>query len=430
MLQSSVLTLGLLLSTSVAAAMDVGQAVVLWPGAPPQHQLLPACAFDGKGTFLVVWQQGRKYFEGEDARVLAARIAADGTVLDGEPLALCTAEGSQERPRVAFAAGVFLVVWQDFRNGEDWDVRAARVRPDGKVLDADGIEVATGPRSQAMPDVAGGPEAFLVAWQDRRSSDPYEVFAALVPPNDEPRPAGGAPLVHDGKHLTGGSVHVARARDLWFLAWKDDFAWSVGGGPTARITRLLARVSASGDRLQVMDVRRAPRGTYGLHPASLAASPTRAFFATGGSQRSVRCAMGAMYDAATGQPIRNPNTETRSNSAGWNTEHAIVLLEPLVPGVQPPMAVASDGEHFLVAIRQRAARRDPRQPLRLLRLDASGRRLDDVKALPVLDPGQRPCSHPALAAGQPGSFLVAYQSQDAGGCQRVVARVASVAQAR
>jgi hypothetical protein len=91
----------------------------------------------------------------------------------------------QEYPRAAFAAsagdGVFLVVWQDFRNGKDYDVLGARINRAGKVLDPAPIRIAAGPRTQALADVASDGNGFLVAWQGLEGeSAGYQGFAAPV----------------------------------------------------------------------------------------------------------------------------------------------------------------------------------------------------------------------------------------------------------
>ena len=91
-----------------------------------------------------------------------------------------TSPGQQERPRVAFGGGVFLVAWQDF-NGNDCDAPAARVSADGRVLNERPIAVAVGPRTQALPDVASDGRNFLVVWQGLVGEETsYRGFATLV----------------------------------------------------------------------------------------------------------------------------------------------------------------------------------------------------------------------------------------------------------
>ena len=140
----------------------------------------PHVAF-GKGVYLAVWREGWNG-EGGTARILAARLDRQGRVLDPRPLEVAPCQdGFQELPRVAFGGGVFLVVWQDFRNGRDDDVLGARISPEGKVLDAQPIAIAAGPRTQSVPDVASDGQAFLVVWQAVQGEDNvYRVGAARV----------------------------------------------------------------------------------------------------------------------------------------------------------------------------------------------------------------------------------------------------------
>jgi hypothetical protein len=91
------------------------------------------------------------------------------------------------------------------------------------------------------------------------------------------------------------------------------------------------------------------------------------------------------------------------------------------------MSAAATGENFAVVIRQRTAPvqgKDQPQPLRLLRIGADGKRLDDIRNLPIIDHGDRAAvSHPFAVAGKPGTVLVAYQAEAAEGCARVVCRI-------
>ena len=85
---------------------------------------------------------------------MGCRLDSSGRLLDKQPVVICAAKDLQERPRVAFGGGVFLVVWQDLRNGKDWDVYAARITLQGRVLDKDGFAVSNTRHSQALPDVS------------------------------------------------------------------------------------------------------------------------------------------------------------------------------------------------------------------------------------------------------------------------------------
>jgi hypothetical protein len=163
------------------AAINVGDEFFLLEGGPGRGvQGTPHVAY-GKGLYLVVWREGW-HGKGGKARIYAARVSPQGKVLDPKGIEVAPAEaGVQERPRVAYGGGVFLVVWQDLRNGKDYDVLAARIDPHGRVLDASPIGVAVGPRTQVLPDVASDGDGFLVVWQGLQGEETaYRGFAATV----------------------------------------------------------------------------------------------------------------------------------------------------------------------------------------------------------------------------------------------------------
>jgi hypothetical protein len=111
------------------------------------------------------------------------------------------------------------VVWQDLRNGKDWDVYAARVSPEGKVLDPDGILVAGGAHNQAFPRVAWDGRNFQVVWQDFRSGNRYEVFGARVSPEGKPLEAAGEALASDKRYQRYAPAVASPGEGRSFLLW-------------------------------------------------------------------------------------------------------------------------------------------------------------------------------------------------------------------
>jgi len=104
-----------------------------------------------------------------------------------EPVYQSLPAGSRYQPAVAFnrEAGFdasFLVVWSDTRFG-DYDVFAARVNPDGVLLDPVGIAVSTAVDEQQVPRVASQGYSFLIVWNDRRSETDWDVYGARVSSN-------------------------------------------------------------------------------------------------------------------------------------------------------------------------------------------------------------------------------------------------------
>lgn len=147
----------ILLGGGVLAA-EIGNEVLL-PASPlPAHD---PCVSFGAGKHLVVWQSGKA----GKADIYGCRVDESGKALDTQAFAVSKAFECQERPRAAWGKDSWLVVWADLRNDKDYDVYAARVTAEGKVLDPEGIAVVTGAHNQAQPDVAFNGETFLVTWR-------------------------------------------------------------------------------------------------------------------------------------------------------------------------------------------------------------------------------------------------------------------------
>ncbi len=157
---------------TLLAPADAG-ASEFYPGGKDAYY--PGAAF-GRNTYLIAWQAGRM----QEGDIVACRVDITGKVLDEKPFVVSAAEDDQERPKAAFGNGVFLVVWNDLRNGKDYDVHAARVSPDGKVLDADGFVVSGGAHNQTKPRLAFDGEHFVVAWMDFRNGKNYQICCARV----------------------------------------------------------------------------------------------------------------------------------------------------------------------------------------------------------------------------------------------------------
>lgn len=415
--------LGLVLAATVGAAptLVAGDAAVLMPmPADARAQLNPVVAHDGKGTYLVVWQQGRFYHQTQGADILAARVDAAGRVLDRQPIVVCAAEASQERPRVAYADGRFLVVWHDFRNGRDWDVYAAHVMSDGTVLEPGGFLLAGGVHNQASPVVAPADAGALVVWQhyDRH----YALRAAIVSAKVS---AGAQPLEFRGERLVGGRLALARAGTGWLLSWNDETAWTKSGGLATMVTRHFAPLALRNGRLDVLEVRRSPAVDLGRADGIFVGDgASRALYAGWGAagKGGNRIATAALFDAGRAMPLANPNPERARPWSGWNTEHMIALYNADVPVDGPVAAAFGEGMYLVVAREAYTGKASDRNRLLGARLSAAGMRLDRAPAWQILHESEHRLGHPALATGR-RQFLLAFEQEDAAGRRRIWARI-------
>jgi len=78
----------------------------------------------------------------------------DGEFLIDTSLVIGPIPADQNRSALAFDGANFLVTWEDYRGGGISDIYAARVTPQGTVLDPTGIAVSTAADNQRSPALA------------------------------------------------------------------------------------------------------------------------------------------------------------------------------------------------------------------------------------------------------------------------------------
>ena len=109
---------------------------------------------------------------------------------EGRPI--CEAPAIQTNIRMApDGSGGAIIVWEDFRNGVDFDIYAQRIDKDGNPQwDQNGVVVSTAPSNQLLPVVVGdGSGGAIIAWDDSRLG--YSNIYALRIRNDTGEPYTG-----------------------------------------------------------------------------------------------------------------------------------------------------------------------------------------------------------------------------------------------
>jgi len=127
-------------------------------------------ATDGT-DFLVAWKNMN------DLKVYAARVSAAGKPT-GSPILLGTTytAGYSTHVAVGYGGGNYLVAW-DGGGAPSW-LTAARVTPQGKVLDTMGITVAKSHGSN--PDIVFDGTNFLLVWYHKNSKSQNTIYAARL----------------------------------------------------------------------------------------------------------------------------------------------------------------------------------------------------------------------------------------------------------
>jgi predicted lipoprotein with Yx(FWY)xxD motif len=142
------------------------------------HQERPTIISDGSGGAIITWQDGRS----GNWDVYVQRVNASGAVQwAANGVALCTATGDQNDPKITSdgAAGA-IVTWWDRRSG-NYDIYAQRVSASGAVQRmADGVAICTATGDQWYPTIAsdevGGA---IITWYGRRSGN-NDIYAQRV----------------------------------------------------------------------------------------------------------------------------------------------------------------------------------------------------------------------------------------------------------
>ncbi|MCK4233637.1 hypothetical protein KAX75_04360 [candidate division WOR-3 bacterium] len=176
----------------------------------PGNQHYPAIAWDGS-NFLVVWGDWRN---NSDYDIYGQRVDSLGDTLG--QFTISTVADNQENPAVAWDGTNHHVVWQDYRNGSDWNIYGQRVNPSGGLEDTNFvISIASG--NQSLPAIAWDGINYLVAWRDSRNGS-FDIYGQRV------NPSGG---------LQGNNFAISTATDVqcwpaiasdsinYFVVWQD-----------------------------------------------------------------------------------------------------------------------------------------------------------------------------------------------------------------
>jgi hypothetical protein len=127
-------------------------------------------ASDGVGGAFLVWVDYRndKYPD-----IYAQRLDKNGNVLwqkDGVPA--CTTKHDQAEAEVVRSEGKSaIIVWNDRRSGQNYDIYAQRVDSSGSLLwKTNGVPICTSYEDQTSPQmISDGEGGAVICWQDRRN---------------------------------------------------------------------------------------------------------------------------------------------------------------------------------------------------------------------------------------------------------------------
>ncbi|WP_375769456.1 hypothetical protein NR798_00820 [Archangium gephyra] len=166
----------------------------------------------GHDRFLVVWSDERT----GSPKVIAARVKANGTVLDPAGIPLSDSPGRQTNPDVVTTKHGFLVAWTDTRLGNP-DIFATLVKSNGSVPDADGFPITTGPETEFLPALAYDGSRVLASWT-RFSPERLSVRGNFVRSDGTLAAPDGFPL-SNGEFIREGQSDVAFTDETHFVVY-------------------------------------------------------------------------------------------------------------------------------------------------------------------------------------------------------------------
>ena len=176
---------------------------------------ISSVAWNGK-NFLVIWKR-----TGSDGKadIYGTRVSPAGEILDHSGFPISITPSDQNNSGVTWGSEHFLVTWDNDSHG----IYGARVSPDGEVLDPQGIRIsgATEEYNKRGASVASDGKSFLVAWEDHTSSNPtVDIYGARVSPDGKVLDPQGIRIStrRDGDY--DGSPTVVWADKNFLVVWQ------------------------------------------------------------------------------------------------------------------------------------------------------------------------------------------------------------------
>ena len=182
----------------------------------------------GDGQYLTVWSDGRTtpddYWpfatEGSGTDVYAARLDAAGDPIEAGALMVSQLAGDQIEPRVAWNGENWLVIWRQNQAAlpSYEEILAARVAPDGTVLDATPIVVHSDQSFYTDATVGGGDGEWLVLFQHNGNTD--DLRAVRVQGDGTIANPGGQ-AIHSTFFLM--DFDIAFSQSQYLVVWSGSF---------------------------------------------------------------------------------------------------------------------------------------------------------------------------------------------------------------
>ena len=171
----------------------------------------------GAGTALIAWEDSRD--PGTGRNIYAARVS-DPPIGPAISIVVCDVTADQRFPKVGAFAGNWVIAWQDYRSPL-YGAYAARVRPNGFVVDPDGFPVGSAVTYQWMPCVAADSTTCLFGWAQGPASHEtaYDAFGRRFDTNMQPIEPQPFPICQAAPDQ--GRIDIARTNAGFMTVFED-----------------------------------------------------------------------------------------------------------------------------------------------------------------------------------------------------------------
>lgn len=200
----------------------------------PDTQNYSKIGFDGTNYF-IVWEDFRN---GSNYDIYGARVTPQGILIDSAGIPIITSSSQQRSPVIAFDGINYLVVWRESQAEIDGDIYGVRVSPSGIVLDTLLIKISIASQQQFEPTVAWNGECYLVSWTDKRNGY-SDIYGCRITSDAVILDTTGLPISTASYYQSAPSI--GSNGNIFFVAWQDwrdgDGYWDIYG----------ARIKSSGE---------------------------------------------------------------------------------------------------------------------------------------------------------------------------------------
>jgi hypothetical protein len=213
------------------------------------NQTSPVIAFDGQGGFVVVWEQQDAGSMPDD--IVARRFDSSGNGLGADFQVNTYITGLQRSPAVTrTASGDFVVVWSSLnQDGSVYGVFGRRFDSGGNPLAQEFQVNSYTPGAQTLPRIATAAGGFVVVWQSyEQDGDNNGVFGRRLDPSGNPLAAEFQVNVFTTDDQQAVSV-TSRSDGSFIVAWGSDTQDGSSTGVFAR--RFASTGVAIGGELQL-----------------------------------------------------------------------------------------------------------------------------------------------------------------------------------